>query len=119
MRWITPTNGRDPWSVATSRWLDQTWSSFACENHVFLHDDAYWVEMYVSRLSPDVTFKAFGSNSLQARAAIERSQRGTGKRANLFVRAQTPIVLFVILTPVENVLLSLTPPERAIPKHNI
>jgi len=31
--------------------------------------------MYVSRLSPDVTFKAIGSNVLQARAACETSQR--------------------------------------------
>lgn len=75
MRSITPTNGRDPWSGATSRRRDQLGSSSACEIRVSLHDDAYWVGMYVSRLSPDVTFKAIGSNVLQARAVDERSQR--------------------------------------------
>ena len=69
MRPITPTNGRDPWRVETSRRNDHPWSSSACEIRAFSHDDAYWVEMYVSRLSPDVTFKAIGSNSLKARGA--------------------------------------------------
>lgn len=71
IRAITPTNGRDPCRVATSRRLDQPWSSSAYENHAFWHDDACWVEMYVSRLSPDVTYKAIGSNTLQARGVAE------------------------------------------------
>ena len=75
IRPITPTNERDPWSGAISARRDQLWSSSAYEIRVSLHGDAYWVEMYVSRLSPDVTFKAIGSNVLQARAVDERSQR--------------------------------------------
>ena len=65
IRLITPTNGRDPWHGATSERRDHPWSSSACEIHAFWHADAYWVEMYVSRLSPDVTFKAIGSNALR------------------------------------------------------
>ena len=70
MRPITPTNGRDPWSGATSRRHDHPWSSSAYEIRAFSHDDACWVEMYVSRLSPDVTYKAIGSNSVQARGVV-------------------------------------------------
>ena len=75
MRPITPTNGRDPWSGATSRRRDHPWSSSACEIRAFLHADACWVGRYVSRLSPDVTYKAIGSNALQARGVCEPRQR--------------------------------------------
>ena len=77
IRPITPTNERDPWSGAISARRDQLWSSSAYEIRVSLHGDAYWVEMYVSRLSPDVTFKAIGSNVLQARAVGGWSQRSS------------------------------------------
>ena len=75
MRPITPTDGRDPWRVATSRRRDHLWSSSACETRVSWHDDACWAGMFVSRLSPDVTYKAIGSNVLKARGVRRASQR--------------------------------------------
>ena len=75
IRPITPTVGRDPLSVGTSERHDRPWSSFAYENHAFSHDDACWVEMYVSRLSPDVTYKAIGSNTIKARGVRVVPQR--------------------------------------------
>ena len=77
MRPITPTNERDPCRVATSRRRDHLWSSSACEIRASWHDDAYWVEMYVSRLSPDVTFKAIGSNASRLGEQVRRSQRSS------------------------------------------
>jgi hypothetical protein len=67
MRPITPTVGRDPWRAVTSRRRDHLWSSSACETRVSLHDDACWVGTFVSRLTPDVTYKAIGSNGLKTR----------------------------------------------------
>ena len=75
IRAITPTNGRDPCRVVISRRLDHPWSSSACENRASWHDDACWVEMYVSRLSPDVTYKAIGSNAVKARGGRQPPQR--------------------------------------------
>jgi len=75
MRPITPTDGRDPWRVATARRRDHPWSSSACETRVSWHDDACWAGMFVSRLSPDVTYKAIGSNMFKARGVRRASQR--------------------------------------------